>query len=205
MTVRFSVETFNPHKHGWIGFDLDGTLVKEEPGTPWSPTFIGEPVPEMMDLVRAYIAKGAEVRILTARAAVFESAYAVRRWAKEQFGKDIEVTDKKDYDMWCLYDDRGITVERSTGKILTYDPDAFKQALFDAWDDMGLGYSMSSPEAQEIYELINNTLSRMNMSSTLDPADKNMIPRHAVLDIIQVARESGEADLRGIREQINRL
>jgi hypothetical protein len=117
--MRFSPEKFDSSLHGWVGFDLDGTIAHDEPGAAWSPTAIGEPIPEMIAIIKAYLAKGAEVRILTARAGDnFDVRYAIGVWCEKHIGQKLEVTDKKDYHMWCLYDDRAITVERNTGKIL---------------------------------------------------------------------------------------
>ena len=119
--MRFSVDKFDPAMHGWVGFDLDGTIAIDVPGGTWDKLAIGEPIPEMIELMKAYIAKGAEVRILTARAGDFDCVYSIRAWCEKHVGQKLEVTDKKDYSMWCLYDDRAVTVERNTGKILVSD------------------------------------------------------------------------------------
>jgi hypothetical protein len=51
---------------GWIGVDLDGTLAHY---SEWKgPDSIGEPVPLMLARVKEWLAKGLEVRIVTARA-----------------------------------------------------------------------------------------------------------------------------------------
>lgn len=117
---HFSPETYDPTMHGWVGFDLDGSIAHDEPGASWSGNSIGEPIPEMIALIKAYLAKGAEVRILTARASTYstDSIRAVKLWTEKHIGQQLEVTASKDYDMWCLYDDRAITVERNTGRIL---------------------------------------------------------------------------------------
>ena len=49
----------------WIGVDLDGTLARYEQYE--GPMSIGEPIPEMVDRVKAWLAAGREVRIFTAR------------------------------------------------------------------------------------------------------------------------------------------
>lgn len=52
------------HK-GWIGVDLDGTLAVYNGWV--APTHIGEPVVPMLERVKAWLAEGREVRIMTAR------------------------------------------------------------------------------------------------------------------------------------------
>lgn len=115
---------------GWIGVDLDSTLAKYESGQ-WPA--IGDPVPEMLQLVKALLAAGWEVRIMTARVggmykigastAEKEDAYRqrakVQNWIQEHVGTLLPVTAVKDYDMALLLDDRAVTVEHNTGRILT--------------------------------------------------------------------------------------
>jgi len=56
---------------GWIGVDLDGTLAHYDK---WAgPTEIGAPIAPMVNRVKAWLAAGLEVRILTARVAVVEA------------------------------------------------------------------------------------------------------------------------------------
>lgn len=111
---------------GWIGVDLDGTLAHYDG---WKgPGHIGEPIKPMFARVKRWLANNTEVRIVTARAALkgddfnaFGSAIAV--WLVKHFGADhnISVTCCKDFDMIELWDDRAVTVEKNTGKILTKD------------------------------------------------------------------------------------
>jgi hypothetical protein len=55
---------------GWIGVDLDGTAAKYDG---WKgPTEIGEPILPMIARIRAWRARGIEVRIFTARVAISE-------------------------------------------------------------------------------------------------------------------------------------
>ena len=50
---------------GWIGVDLDGTLAEDNGYD--GPTDIGPPVPGMVERVKEWLAKGREVRVVTAR------------------------------------------------------------------------------------------------------------------------------------------
>lgn len=53
--------------NGWVGIDMDGTLVTYD--KVFEPTQFGEPIMEMVERVRRWLAEGLEVRIFTARAA----------------------------------------------------------------------------------------------------------------------------------------
>lgn len=121
---------------GWIGVDLDATLAKYDGFK--GPTVIGEPIPAMVDRVKAWIAKGYEVRIMTARvwapaisdtsmhpaeygkrvAEARHARRAIEDWTELHIGKRLEVTCQKDYSMWVLYDDRCRQVEPNTGRLL---------------------------------------------------------------------------------------
>ncbi len=108
----------------WIGFDLDGTLAQYDG---WAgPTEIGEPIWKMIYVVKAIIdtpVHGIEVKIMTARVSVPEQAdecrAAIQDWCERHIGARLEVVCCKDLDMLLLYDDRAITVEKNTGRILT--------------------------------------------------------------------------------------
>ena len=102
---------------GWIGVDLDGTLAQY--GGWLGPETIGEPIPAMMDRVRNWIRQGKTVKIFTARACVPEQIPFVLEWLKKHSLEGVEVTNVKDFEMLELYDDRCVTVETNTGRILT--------------------------------------------------------------------------------------
>jgi hypothetical protein len=110
--------------HGWIGFDLDGTLAyhKGYKGR----LHIGEPIPEMIQLVRHLLEKGAEVRIVTARVAppwwvddvhVELVHVAIKDWCRKHLGQEVPITCCKDKDMFVLVDDRAIQVQKNTGRM----------------------------------------------------------------------------------------
>lgn len=109
---------------GWIGVDLDGTLAKRLPGRKWmgdERDLIGDPVPAMLARVIDWIDAGREVRIFTARMShdnpVIEKA--IRAWCLKHIGCELRVTCSKDYLMAELWDDRAVTVEKDTGRVLT--------------------------------------------------------------------------------------
>mgnify|MGYP001573297464 CR=1 FL=1 len=105
---------------GWIGVDFDGTLA--EYGSWNGPLSIGTPVPAMVARVRAWLAAGCEVRIVTARAndpdpaGRSQAILAIERWCERQFGQLLRVTARKDYAMMELWDDRAVQVEPNTGQ-----------------------------------------------------------------------------------------
>jgi len=109
--------------NGWIGVDLDGTLAVYDG---WKgPEHVGEPVPAMVERVKAWIEEGQEVRIFTARVShdgtpqrVADAKYArsaVVRWCLKHLGRELPVTNIKDYAMVLLWDDRCIQVVPNTG------------------------------------------------------------------------------------------
>ena len=102
---------------GWIGVDLDGTLAYYDG---WkSPEHIGEPIPKMAERVREWLAQGREVRIFTARAGVREQIIHVEKWCVKHFGVTLIVTDRKDFGMIELWDDRCVQIQPNTGEIVS--------------------------------------------------------------------------------------
>lgn len=100
---------------GWIGVDLDGTLAEYSgwhgPGT------IGDPVPRMVERVKAWRRAGIEVRIFTARAAQGETFLRpIFDWCVRHLGEALPVTAAKDWLMIELWDDRAVQVVANTGE-----------------------------------------------------------------------------------------
>jgi hypothetical protein len=97
----------------WIGVDLDGTLAE---ATPWQGIeHIGPPVPLMLRRVKAWIEKGVRVKIMTARAGDPLGIAATQQWLVAQGLPALDVTDRKDFGMIELWDDRAIQVVQNTG------------------------------------------------------------------------------------------
>lgn len=118
-------------KNGWIGVDLDGTLAHY---SGWvSEEHIGHPIPIMADRVRRWLADGKDVRIFTARVDGGEVAISmgneagekfrdvgriteiIQDWTERHFGVRLPVTNKKDYGMVELWDDRAVQIIPNTG------------------------------------------------------------------------------------------
>jgi hypothetical protein len=103
----------------WIGVDLDGTLASYDG---WrGPDHIGPPIPAMVARVKAWLAAGEDVKLVTARAnprhnnlKVFLDAWIP--WSLEHLGAILPITCEKDFHMVELWDDRAIQVEPNTGR-----------------------------------------------------------------------------------------
>lgn len=107
---------------GWIGVDLDGTLAHYDG---WKgETHIGAPIPAMVKRVKAWRAGGIAVKIFTARAYMMSDTQrvAIERWCETHLGEVLPITNVKDYAMVELWDDRAVSVEPNTGRILVEAP-----------------------------------------------------------------------------------
>lgn len=104
---------------GWIGVDLDGTLAVHNGFVSWD--HIGEPIPRMVKRVKEWIAEGVDVRIFTARAGPpcteEQMLQCIRDWCFIHLGRVLPITNKKDFKMIALWDDRCTQVEANTGRI----------------------------------------------------------------------------------------
>ena len=101
---------------GWIGVDFDGTLAEYHGWVPGGR--FGDPVPAMLGRVKAWLADGVTVKIVTARAADPDEARRVQDWCERHGLPRLPVTDRKDFSMIELWDDRAVTVEFNTGRDL---------------------------------------------------------------------------------------
>ena len=100
--------------------DLDGTLAHYNG---WKgPHHIGEPVPKMMKLVRGWLKKGWNVKIMTARATDGDSVSAIAVWLDKHCLPQLEITDRKDFHMIALFDDRAVAVQPNIGTCLCANP-----------------------------------------------------------------------------------
>jgi hypothetical protein len=117
---RDSLSIGDPRKdssHGWIGFDIDGTLAMYDFSI-HGPRPIGEPIPAMVSRLKRIIAKGTICKYFTARAESPEGVQDVRDWVTKYDLPDLEVTNVKDHSMIFLYDDRARQVIPNTGKVV---------------------------------------------------------------------------------------
>lgn len=110
---------------GWIGVDLDGTLAVY--GGWVNPENIGDPIPLMVNRVKAWVAGGVQVKIFTARVSDPSTSMrceaAVRNWCLYELGFVLPVTNAKDYAMVALWDDRAVQIIPNTGVRADGKPD----------------------------------------------------------------------------------
>lgn len=114
---------------GWIGVDLDGTLAYFDRHS--SIASIGKPIEPMLVRVMAWLQRGIEVRIVTARVAAYQRSNddgvvdstefaetqrkMITEWCLENIGVALESTATKDFQMIQLWDDRCVQVISNTG------------------------------------------------------------------------------------------
>lgn len=100
----------------WIGVDLDGTLAEWDG---WKGhEHIGKPIPLMVERVKRWTEMDIEVRIFTARASIADHVAPVQKWLEENGLPGLAVTNKKDYKMLQLWDDRCVQVIPNTGELV---------------------------------------------------------------------------------------
>jgi hydroxymethylpyrimidine pyrophosphatase-like HAD family hydrolase len=109
----------------WIGVDLDGTLAAVDYSRPYNYRVIGEPIPRMVERIKAWRKLGTKVKIVTARVSTnlalyerMQCAKLIREWCLEHVGEELDVTSEKDYYMRELWDDRVVQVIQNTGMSL---------------------------------------------------------------------------------------
>lgn len=118
-------------KYKWYGVDLDATLAEYHGHNsgPKGLTVIGNPIPKMVEKVKAMIMEGKDVRIFTARIGRIalsrnpdvtkqEVMRAIIAWCCDHIGKPLIVTNEKDYGMVELIDDRCRQVIPNTGEFI---------------------------------------------------------------------------------------
>ncbi len=101
----------------WVGVDFDGTLSRDDGEGHFLPPYpLGEPVHEMVLMVKSLIAAGVTVKIFSARACEPESIPLLQDWAEKHGLGRLDVTNSKDFDLIRFYDDRAIQVVPNLGK-----------------------------------------------------------------------------------------
>lgn len=108
-----------------IAVDLDSTLAVHE-WKNYDPNKIGEPIPLMVARVKNWLAKGHKVTIHTARMSSYWPEEdrklveeLIKAWCREHIGTELEVGCEKHPQMDEIWDDRAVSVEANTGRILT--------------------------------------------------------------------------------------
>ena len=130
-----------PYKNGkhehWHGFDLDGTLAKDDG---WKGIkHIGDPVEKTRNRIEKLLKEGKKVKIFTARAYDKKAIKPIQDWLKLNNIPLLEITNKKDPGMVSLEDDRAVQVRKNTGNLVKsiYYLDLDKSYLGQAGDPFG--------------------------------------------------------------------
>ena len=112
----------DPDNQEWIAFDLDGTTAKYDG---WKGIeHIGEPIEKTVNMIKAFLAKGAKVKMFTARVATKDAnerrraREVIAAWTKEHIGQALEATCIKDRMMVRQYDDRARQVIENEGEVV---------------------------------------------------------------------------------------
>jgi hypothetical protein len=110
-----------------IYVDLDGTLAYYDG---WKgPEVIGKPIPTMLERVRKWVSEGKVVKIFTARATNPDQIPMVQKWLDDLELEMLEITCTKGTDGEEFWDDRAVTVEKNTGKVLTISGNVAEKLL----------------------------------------------------------------------------
>jgi hypothetical protein len=105
----------------WIGIDLDGTLAHYDI---WRGIeHIGEPIKPMIKFVKDLVSQGKKIKIFTARTTNKDTIPYIHKWLKANDLPEFEVTNKKDFGMIMLYDDRCVQVVTNSGEIIKKEED----------------------------------------------------------------------------------
>ena len=103
-------------RNEWVGFDFDGTIARtDNPGHFQPPFPLGQPIPEMVDIVKSLLTAGITVKIFTARACDPASIPAIQDWTEREGLGRLDVTAQKDYHLIRFFDDRAIQVVLDQG------------------------------------------------------------------------------------------
>lgn len=123
--IKFATkdEQTKPKAQGWIGVDLDGTLAKYDHFRSWD--YIGDPIPKMVDKIKAWRKRGIVVKIFTARlshssrslnkVSYEDMANVIKAWTKKHIGEELPVTSEKDWEMMFFCDDSAVQIDKNLG------------------------------------------------------------------------------------------
>lgn len=100
-----------------IAVDLDGTLAFHLSGK-FNPKVIGKPITAMLKRVREWMDQGEIVKIFTARASNPKNIPPVKKWLKQHGLGKLQVTNLKTPDIKHIWDDRAVSVQENTGKVI---------------------------------------------------------------------------------------
>lgn len=150
---------------GYIAVDLDATLARYDG---WKPDGgIGEPIQPMVNRVKAWIADGKTVKIMTARVAATgrvsaESNLAdtqefcngqarlIEEWCLKHIGCKLEVTASKCFSMVSLWDDRCVQVIKNKGIPVTQAAEDYVALLEERIRELEAGARVDADEIAQL-------------------------------------------------------
>ena len=94
--------------------DWDGTLVQED-GIWRGIEYSGDPITEMVETVKKWLAAGIRVKIFTARASNPAAIPYIQQKLNEMGLPTLDITNKKDRKMLKFFDNRAVYVETNIG------------------------------------------------------------------------------------------
>lgn len=104
-------------KTGWIGVDLDGTLARYD--SKHGINIIGDIIDPIAFRIQQWLDEGIDVRIFTARASKPDLIPPVQEWLLNNNLPALPVTNRKDFDLLQIWDDRVVQIENNSGEVLT--------------------------------------------------------------------------------------
>lgn len=142
----------------WYGFDLDGTIA-DNTHHPSGFGSIGKPIRPMVELMKKFNKSGKRVKIFTARLSdagddevnQYQIKKHIWEWCDEHLGFRPEITDRKDFQMECLYDDRARQVVTNDGHDMKNIASLLATALYDL---------LNHPNRKVVQENAENLLSQ---------------------------------------------
>lgn len=109
------------NKRQWIGVDLDGTIAHFD-HVKWHNeiNLVGEPIHNMINMIRTLVKADVRVKIFTARASRACALPAIEKWVRKHVGYALEITNVKDFDCVAIFDDIATGVRFNSGQLDKY-------------------------------------------------------------------------------------
>lgn len=119
---NLQIEKIAQSDEEYVAFDLDGTTAQYDG---WKGIHhIGDPIPEVVNMIHQFRAQGVRVKFFTARVACEDPEEkaqieeTIRQWSQEHIGEPLEATCIKDRFMVRLYDDRARQIIENEGTLV---------------------------------------------------------------------------------------
>jgi hypothetical protein len=144
---------------GWIGVDLDGTLANYQASRGMDP--IGQPIEHMIFRMQQWLDAGVDVRIFTARASEETLVQPVQDWLHAHQLPILPITNRRDFDLLQLWDDRAIQIETNTAKLLT--PQKYINLRVTGWIGVELDGVLAECQTGQALDQIGDCIDKMRI------------------------------------------